>query len=128
MRVLKMVLFAAALLMVSCNDKDDEFKVTPQFLYQTIWEGAMTSYSVDGSPSVTEGFVIEFVNKNEGKCNLQFAYEIQRFTYVIKDSVMTFRDSAALAGEWYIFEKSPEKIVLQQYTPMKLVLTLTKIY
>lgn len=128
MKALKIILFASMLLFVGCKDKEKEFLVTPSFLYQTIWDGEMTVYDQDGTSSVNRGFVIEFISKSEGKCNLQFINEIERFTYTIKDSVITFKETVALAGDWYIFEKSPEKIVLQQYTPHKLVLTLKKTF
>lgn len=118
----------ASFLFMGCDKDESNVKLTSDDLYQTIWEGSFVSYGSENTPEVTQTFVVEFISMTEGKCVLQDFHEIQVFEYTIKDSVVSFKGSYAMQGDWYIVDSSSEQITLQAYLPYKTVLTLKRIY
>lgn len=113
--------------MVGCSEDDSEIKLSPNELYQTIWEGTLTSYGSDDTPEVIQQFVVEFISTTEGKCVLEDFHEIRNFHFSIVDDIMTFHESEPLCGDWYIISYTEEQIILQAYLPYKTIMTLDKI-
>ena len=113
--------------MVGCSEDDSEIKLSPNELYQTIWEGTLTSYGSDDTSEVIQQFVVEFISTTEGKCVLEDFHEIRNFHFSIVDNIMTFHESEPLCGDWYIISYTEEQIILQAYLPYKTIMTLDKI-
>lgn len=113
--------------MVGCSKDDVDVSLSPNELYQTIWDGTLTSYGSDDTPEVIQQFVVEFISTTEGKCVLPDFHEIRNFNYSIVDDIMTFQGDNVLCGDWYIISYSDEQIILQAYLPYKTIMALNKI-
>ena len=113
--------------MMGCSKDDVDVSLSPNELYQTIWDGTLTSYGSDDTPEVIQQFVVEFISTTEGKCVLPDFHEIRNFNYSIVDDIMTFQGDNVLCGDWYIISYSDEQIILQAYLPYKTIMTLNKI-
>lgn len=113
--------------MMGCSKDDVDVSLSPNELYQTIWDGTLTSYGSDDTPEVIQQFVVEFISTTEGKCVLPDFHEIRNFNYSIVDDIMTFQGDNVLCGDWYIISYSDEQIILQAYLPYKTIMTLDKI-
>lgn len=113
--------------MMGCSKDDVDVSLSPNELYQTIWDGTLTSYGSDDTPEVMQQFVVEFISTTEGKCVLPDFHEIRNFNYSIVDDIMTFQGDNVLCGDWYIISYSDEQIILQAYLPYKTIMTLDKI-
>lgn len=113
--------------MMGCSKDDVDVSLSPNELYQTIWDGTLTSYGSDDTPEVIQQFVVEFISTTEGKCVLPDFHEIRNFHFSILDDIMTFHGSEPLCGDWYIISYTEEQIILQAYLPYKTIITLNKI-
>lgn len=121
------ILLAMLPFMVGCSKEEVGGDLSSNELYQTTWNGTMTSYGSTDTPSVVSQFVVEFISTTDGKCAVPDYHKTQNFHYSIVDSIITFQDTGILCGEWYIISYTDEQIILQSYRPHKMVITLNKI-
>lgn len=112
-------IFVTALsFLVGCSK--DDVKLSPNELYQTVWEATFSSYDYQ--------LVVEFLTTTEGKSVSPFFYETRKFQFSIVDDMMTFNGGGKeIEGDWFIISYSKEQIILHAYVPYEKIMTLSKI-
>lgn len=124
------VLFTILLIFItSCNENQQDRMLTSSDLYQTIWKGTIEGFNGDEMTGRTP-LILEFLTSSSGKCirldENDDPIENGFFSYRIEDKIISF--SKDITGDWYIINYDTDSLILQSYSPHKLIMTLSKIY
>lgn len=114
---------------IGCN-KDENFKVSPQTLAQTVWEAEVVYYNESDLATGSSQCIVEFLSETAGKYNEQGLPTTRPFTYEVEGKIMVIDSGnyTTLSGTWHIIEQSKTRILLRRYSPnTQTIVTLTKL-
>ena len=114
----------------ACNnengiDEDPEIELSTEILEQTTWKATRTVYDYDGKEYVSH-YMLQFLTEKSGTgANLdKEAYG--QFSYSIDKRLFTL--SGVYTGDYTIMKATKDKIVLQNYSPERVVIIMEKQY
>ncbi len=129
MKMLKLFFICATMFLSIGCEKEETFEVTPQSLAQTVWNAEIVYYDENNTETGNNRCIVEFLSETEGKYNWQDMHTVQSFTYQVDGAIIRI-DSGSytlLNGTWHIVEKSAQQILLQGYSPNKVMITLDRV-
>lgn len=122
-------LLMLCLLLVDCNDDEENFRFDGAFLKQSTWEG--TSVVTNKGEIIRMSNVeMQFFTETNGQYILKSpgsSTGVYDFKYSIEGKIMNIKDGPLL-GMHTLLEMSEDKMVLEELDSYKVTLTLNKKY
>lgn len=131
MKLLRMILLAAAMLVATgC---EEQFEFNEDTLAQTIWKGHYKAYNALGDSAMEwYDFTVQFTTSTAGKY-IDRESNVSYFGYEVEDQLLTFEHKSGTIdldffGSWIVHNSSKEVLELVRYQPNKELITLTREY